>query len=82
MHFDQHKLVVQALQLAEEAIDKCEGVIVGLLLHINRNKPSFEVLSKERSPLRDSPIDGGLDDCDLDIKGIRDLGEEIQKLAN
>jgi hypothetical protein len=47
LDLNQHELVVQALELFEQVIDECEGVVVGLLLHVQADEPHFEVLAQE-----------------------------------
>ncbi|GAB1201388.1 hypothetical protein APSETT444_010780 [Aspergillus pseudonomiae] len=61
-----------------EGVDQVKGIIVGLLLHVNGHKTGLKVLSKEGSPLCDSPVDAGFDDGGLNIECIRDLTEQVQ----
>lgn len=51
LDFDQHKLVIQAFEFAEEGVDESECVIVRLLLHVETDESGFEVLSEERAAL-------------------------------
>jgi hypothetical protein len=56
LYLHQHKLIIQALQLLKKGIDQGEGIVVGLLLHIDGNQTCLEVLPKERSSLGDGPF--------------------------
>lgn len=57
LHFDEDEFVIEAFELFEEAVDEGEGVVVGLLLHVERDEPRFEVLTEEASTFGDGPFD-------------------------
>jgi len=57
LDFHEHELVIQALQLLQQAIDESEGVIVGGFVHVELNETGFEVLSKETSTFGRGPFD-------------------------
>ena len=82
LHFNQRKLVVQTLELAEKGSDKSKGVKVGLLLHVDGDQPGLEVLSKERSSLCNGPVYAGFDHIALEIERVGDFAEQVQELAN
>lgn len=57
LDFDKDEFVIEAFELFEEAVDEREGVVVGLLLHVEGDKPRFEVLTEESSTFGDGPFD-------------------------
>ena len=57
LDFDEDEFVIEAFELFEEAVDESEGVVVGLLLHVEGYEARFEVLTKEASTFGDGPFD-------------------------
>ncbi len=57
LDFDEDELVIQAFELFEEAVDEGEGVIVGLLLHVECDETDLEVLAEETLTLFYCPVD-------------------------
>jgi len=82
LDFDEYELVVEALELFEEAVDEGEGVIVGGFGHVERYQAGLEVLAEEASSFGGSPFDARLCDSDLGVGRIRNAVEEVEKLAN
>lgn len=82
LNFNEHEFIIEALELFEQTIDECEGIVVGGFGHVEGNEAGFEVLAEEASSFRGGPFDAGLCDGNLGIGGIRDAMEEVEKLAN
>jgi hypothetical protein len=82
LDFDKDKFVIEAFELFEEGVDEGEGVVIGLLLHVQPDEADFEVLAEEALALGDGPGDGGFDGGDLDFERGRDGGEEVEELAD
>ena len=56
LDLDEDKLVVHALELAQEAVDEGQGIVVRLLGHVKSNEACLEVLSQEATALRGGPF--------------------------
>jgi hypothetical protein len=82
LDLDEAELVVEALELAEEAVDEAEGFIVGLLGHLQGDEAGLEVLALEGAALGGGPFYAVLGDSDLDIGAVGDFLEEVEQLAN
>lgn len=82
MDLDEAELVVEALELAEEAVDEAESFIVGLLSHLQGDEADLEVLALEGAALGGGPFYAVLGDGDLDIGAVGDFLEEVEQLAN
>ena len=82
LDFNEDELIIEALELFEEAVDECEGVIVGSFGHVEGYQAGFEVLAEEASSFGGGPFDAGLCDGDLGVGRIGYAVEEVEKLAN
>lgn len=82
LDLDKDELVIQSLELLEQAIDEGEGVVVGLLLHVKGDEARLEVLAEEAALLRVCPVDARLCDGDLGFERVGDGVEEVEKLAD
>ena len=51
LDFDEDELVIHALELTQETVDERQGVIVGLLGHVQGDEAGFEVLAEEGAAL-------------------------------
>ena len=82
LNFDEDELVVEALEFAEEAVDEGEGVVVGLLRHVQGDQPGFEVLAQEAAALGGGPFYAGFGDGDLRVGRVGDFVEEVEERAD
>ena len=56
LDFDEDDFVVEAFELFEEGVDEREGVVVGLLGHVERYEAGFEGLPEKGAPLGYRPF--------------------------
>lgn len=82
LYFDEAELVVEALELAEEAVDECESVVVGLLGHVECDEADFEVLALEGTALCGGPFYAVFCDGNFNVGAVGDVFEEVQELAD
>lgn len=82
LDLDEAELVVQALELAEEAVNEGESVVPGLLGHVEGDEADLKVLALESPAFRGGPLDAVFRHGDLDISAVGDLLDEIQKLSD
>lgn len=82
LDFDEDELVVEALEFAEETVDEGEGVVVGLLRHVQGYQAGFEVLAQEAATLGGRPFYAGLCDGNLGVGRVGDFVEEVEERAD
>jgi hypothetical protein len=82
LDLNEAKLVVEALELTEEAIDECEGVVVSLLGHVEGNEAHFEILALEGTALCGGPFYAVLCNGNFDVGAVGDVFEKVQELAD
>jgi len=72
LDFDEDELVIEAFELAEEAVDEGKSFVVAVLCHVQSYEAGFEVLAQEVALLRCGPLDAGFCGFDLKREGVRD----------
>lgn len=82
LYFDEAELVIEALELAEEAVDECESVVVGLLGHVEGDEADFEILALEGTALCGGPFYAVFCDGNFDVGAVGDVFEEVQELTD
>lgn len=78
MDFHQAQLVIEALQLSEEAVDEGEGIVVGLFDHVEGDEADFEVLALKGAALGSGPFDAVLCDVYFDVGAVGNFFEEVK----
>jgi hypothetical protein len=79
---DESELVVEALELAEETIDKTKGFVVRLLGHVEVDETDLEVLALEGSTLGGSPFYAVFGHGNLDFGAVGNVLKQVEQLTD
>ena len=56
LDFDEDELIIKAFEFTEKTVDECQGFVVGLLGHVERDEAGFEVLPEKGAAFGDGPF--------------------------